>query len=99
MQEELAIAHPDLGVSIVNVNGLGHSRGNPGFETVTTLPLLQESDTTRVWDAWGAEWRDVYVLDRENEVYAVFNLNRNPLEDRANYDALYALFVEAGTAP
>jgi hypothetical protein len=63
---------------------------------VTDLPFVQDDGTADVWGGWGAAWRDVWVLDRDNAVHAVFNLSDRPLEDPENYAALYALFVEAG---
>lgn len=62
---------------------------------MTDLPILQDDTTADVWSQWEATWRDVYVLDGDNEVYAVFNLTTYDLSDSANYAALYDLFVEA----
>ena len=39
-------------------------------------------------------YRDVIILDADNEVYAVFNLTDNDLDEKANRDALEALLVE-----
>lgn len=96
MEDELDAEHSGLGLDIVTVNETGLESGNDDLIAVSTLPLVQDDAETDVWGAWGAEWRDVYVLDRENRVVAVFNLTSHDLSDSANYTALYELFVAAG---
>ncbi len=55
------------------------------------LPWLQETDE-EVWDGWGVVYRDVWVLDADNDVVGVFNLTGTSLGEPANYAALRALF-------
>ncbi|MDP2316592.1 MAG: hypothetical protein Q8P41_27105 [Pseudomonadota bacterium] len=86
-------------MQILHVNAIGHDSGLVTLEASTDLPILQDDTTADVWNQWGATWRDVYVLDNDNEVYAVYNLTSNSLADPANYAALYDLFVEASVAP
>jgi hypothetical protein len=50
-----------------------------------------------VWNAWGVTYRDVYILDRENALYAVYNLTDHPLSSDANREELKALLRAAGT--
>lgn len=97
MQAELAVEHPELGLDIVIVNLTGLESGNASLFEVCTLPVVQDDATANVWTSWGATWRDVYVLDRTNALHEVFNLTTYDLSDTANYDALYELFVAAGT--
>lgn len=78
------------------MNETGLESGNKDLFTVTTLPVVQDDATAAVWTSWGAEWRDVYVLDGENLVTSVYNLTTYDLADAANYAALYDLFVAAG---
>lgn len=96
MEDELDAERSGLGVDIITVNEAGLESGNDDLIAVSTLPLVQDDEATDVWGTWGAEWRDVYVLDRENRVVAVFNLTTYDLSDSANYTALYDLFVAAG---
>lgn len=77
------------------MDAIGYDSGLEDLAAVTDLPILQDDYTANVWTNWGAEWRDVYVLDGNNEVYAVFNLTTYSLAEPENYEALYALFVEA----
>ena len=95
MQDQLDLEHPELHISIAHVNAIGHESGLDDLAAVTDLPIVDDDETALVWDAWGAEWRDVYVLDGDNVVYAVYNLTTYSLAEPENYQALYALFVEA----
>jgi hypothetical protein len=40
-------------------------------------------------------WRDLYILDPNGEVHAVYNLTDNNLSDSSNYDAIKNIFLEA----
>lgn len=95
MQDELAAERPDLAIDLLHVNEDGYESGIPDLVEVTDLPILQDDPTQLVWDGWAATWRDVYVLDGDNEVYAVYNLTDHDLADPVNYAELYALFVAA----
>lgn len=86
-------------MQIHHVNAIGYDSGLDALAAVSDLPILQDDATADVWNQWGAVWRDVYVLDADNEVYAVYNLTTYDLSDPANYQALYDLFVEAASAP
>jgi hypothetical protein len=99
LQDELAADHPEIDAHILHVNAIGLGSGLTSLEAVTDLPILQDDTTADVWNQWGATWRDVYVLDGDNEVYAVYNLTSHDLADPTNYAALYDLFVDAAAAP
>ena len=53
------------------------------------LPLLQ--DEANVWSDWNVTYRDVVILDGNNEAVDVYNLTENDLSDPDNYAALAAL--------
>jgi hypothetical protein len=99
MQDELAADHPELAISLHHVNEIGYDSGNETLMSETDLPILQDDTTADVWNQWGATWRDVYVLDGDNEIYAIYNLTSHDLSDPANYAELYDLFVAAASAP
>ena len=40
-------------------------------------------------------WRDLYILDQEGAVYAVYNLTDNNLSDAANYETIKNVFLGA----
>jgi len=77
-------------------------------ETVD-LPLLQDTEAEDVWHDWAITYRDVVILDRNNEQVGVFNLTGTSLGstdltqdldgdgtlDTTNYDYLRSLFIAA----
>jgi hypothetical protein len=99
MQTELNTEHPSLGIQILGVNGIGLEAANPNITDGRNLPWLQDVVTEDVWSSWNVTYRDVFVLDPYNQVYAVYNLTSNNLSADANYDTLLQLFLDAATAP
>lgn len=77
------------------MNEAGLESGLEDLAEVTDLPILQDDETALVWATWSVTWRDVYVLDGDNEVYAVYNLTEHDLSDPVAYAELYDLFVAA----
>ena len=58
--------------------------------------MLQDDNWSLAWDNWGATWRDVMVLDGENEIVGIMNLTGNSLGEAENRAELEALLLEAG---
>jgi hypothetical protein len=80
----------------VLVNEDGYESGHEDLFAVTDLPVVQDDDEgAAVWLSWEAEWRDVFVLDAENETRAVYNLVEHDLGDAADHAELKALFLAA----
>lgn len=48
-----------------------------------------------VWERWDATWRDVWVLDPDNEAHAVYNLTEHNLAVAEEYEGLRLLLIEA----
>ncbi len=61
------------------------------------LPLLQDTTAVNATGAWEAIWRDVFVLDANNEVTAIYNLTQHNLAEQDNYDELRQLLIDAAT--
>ena len=97
MQQDLAAAGIDVGV--VGVNGMCCARANEQAVSEVALPWLQETYAEPVWAEWGADYRDVVVLDRHNRVFSVYSLRSNNLLYEENYQALRELFVAADAVP
>ena len=57
------------------------------------LSLLQDTSDEAVWDDWDVTFRDVVILDANNEKVGVFNLTTDSLAVPANYEALKALLI------
>lgn len=84
-----------LHLAAVNLPGLEDYADDMGANGV--LPILQDTTKDDVWGAWGATWRDVVVLDPDNERSAVYNLTTYDLAVEANRDALKALLLAAAS--
>ena len=82
---------------ILGVNEVGFESGNPGMTDGRTLPWLQDVVAQDVWTLWRAGFRDVVILDHENEFAEVYNLNENSLDLEANREALKALLRDLAT--
>lgn len=62
-----------------------------------TLPWLQDTQTN-VWRSWGAEYRDVIIVDSSNRVVNVLNLTFNDLGQPANKERLKGMLRSAANA-
>jgi len=88
MQREFDVE--DVAVSIYGLNEIGREAANPGITSGRDLPWLQDDVNEEVWVSWGAAWRDVYLLDANNDFIERLNLTEFDLDDPENYDALKA---------
>lgn len=92
LQAELRDDYPILNIQIVGINEFGQDPpgANDLATTNRTTPWLQDGDSdgnqnSDVWESWGAIWRDVTILDGQNEAVDVYNLTTNDLGASANY--------------
>lgn len=97
MQDELRALNPAINVEILGVNQIG---ADSSFAiSLTTagrdIPWLQDTSEARVWESWDVAYRDVRILDADNELAGVFNLTANDLSIPANYEALKQMFLQA----
>jgi hypothetical protein len=95
MQHELDLLALPVQVSILGVNEAGHEAGNPAVTRGRSLPWLQDTDDQDVWGRWGVTWRDVWIVDTENELLQVYHLTRNDLGDPATFAELKWLLEDA----
>lgn len=79
MQTEISSEYPMLDISILAINMIGAESGIAEASQVGTLPIVNDDSSTEIWTDWGGNWRDVYLLDRENQVIQVYNLTANNL--------------------
>ena len=98
MQTELEADYPGLDIQILGVNGIGLEVANPVITGGRDLPWLQDVAGVDVWSSWSVGYRDVIILDGDNQVVAVFNLSTSSLAIPANFAALKQLFVDTATA-
>ena len=63
------------------------------------LPIVEESPQQPVWQEWGAQWRDLYILDPNGNLFFKLNLtdfDPSPTENNGqNYALLKSLFIDA----
>lgn len=86
---------PSLALHLAAINLAGLEDYTDDMGANGDLPILQDTVTDDVWGAWGAVWRDVIVLDPDNERSAVYNLTTYDLAVEANRDALKQLLRDA----
>ena len=98
MQAELAQAYPELDIKIFGINMSGTASGTASFGTNHTLPMVQDDFSLGIWSDWGAQWRDVYILNENNELVFVYNLTQYSLSDATNYDTLQQYFIDFAQA-
>lgn len=48
-----------------------------------------------MWSSWGATWRDVQILDANNDRVGIYNLTENSLADEENYATLKQMLLDA----
>ena len=94
MQNELAQEYPNLDIQILSINLL-NAGGAQSLSSSQDLPMVSDNSTDLIWSNWGGAWRDVIILDGNNEVYTTFNLTTYSISNPTNYDTLKQLFVDA----
>ena len=97
MQNELETEHPDLDITLFGVNEVGHDSANATMMEGRDIGLLQDTVGVDAWGSWQVTWRDVVILDENNEVVSVYNLTTYNLADTVNYDELKARLVAAAS--
>ena len=57
--------------------------------------MVGDDSTLEIWDSWGGQWRDVFILDQNNEIIEVYNLTEHNLNDPINYADLKEKLITA----
>jgi hypothetical protein len=90
MQQELGER-----AALIGVNAVGYDTYNDSFTSSADIPWLQDVPEVQAWGMWGAEWRDVVVLDSQGRYFGLFSLNEHDLGWEDDYEALVGMLVEA----
>ena len=93
MQEEINALGLPVPVQVHGVNQIGHESANESACQGKDLPWLQEVPDQLVWGPWKVGYRDVIILNEENEVVATFNLTDHNLVDAAEYATLKNMLI------
>ena len=97
MQAQLENNHPNLDIEIFAINMIGTGAGAGSLSSNINLPMVQDSSTLGIWNDWGAAWRDVFILNENNELVMVYNLTQNNLGNTSNYNTLMSHFIDIAT--
>ena len=82
-------------MQILGVNEAGFENGNNNITDGRDLPWLQDVPSANVWDSWRVGYRDVIIVDADNNVTSVYNLSDNDLANGDNYAAIKSLLIDA----
>jgi hypothetical protein len=94
MQVEIDALGLPVSVRIHGINGAGHQGGNETACQGKDIPWLQEVPAQPVYTTWDVRYRDVVILDGNNEVAHTYNLTDHNLVDTAKYEALKNMLIE-----
>jgi hypothetical protein len=109
MQAELQADHPEKEISILSLNLIGAEAGVELFTEIHGLPMVNDSEDDLLWAQWsehctiedhdslGKHWRDLYILNKSNQVVEVYNLTMHNLSDPVNYEELKQKFLTAAS--
>ena len=61
------------------------------------MPIVNDTETDLIWDNWGGDWRDVFILDTTNATIEVYNLTQHNLSDPVHYAELKQKLIDAAT--
>jgi len=84
---------------------MGYSGGVPPLTDLVDLPWMQDDNVVEVdndtgvsfqtvLESWGADYRDVIIVDSTNTHVATYNLTTYDLKIQSNYDALSQLLID-----
>lgn len=95
LQAELRATNTDFNIEIAGVNDASKAAFNAVITSGRTIPWLQDTATDNVWTRWQVGYRDLRVLDSQNQLLAVYNLTEHNLSDPSNRAALTQLLLDA----
>lgn len=88
-----------MDVHLLGVNEAGHESANATATAGRDIPWLQDTATMSAWAAWSVTYRDVIILDKRQELFAVYNLTSNNLGLQERRDELKQLLRDAAAIP
>ena len=95
MQDEISSEYPELPIKILSINQIGAENGVESFNESHALPMVNDNANDEIWVQWESQWRDFYILNKQNELLEVYNLTQNNLNDPLNYQELKQKLIEA----
>ncbi len=100
LASELGLSHPGLNIEILGVNDWALGDGNDAVSEGRDTPWLQDVDVdgngeSDIWEQWDVAFRDVVILDANNEKVEAYNVTVHNLSDPQNYDTLRQMFINS----
>ena len=102
MQNDLnqSLDDNDLRIDILGCNVIADEANTPAMVNGRTLPWLQDIPAEAVWDVkWKPVWRDVVILDENNNYVGTYNLTTHDLGNAANYQTLLDQLLRLARRP
>ena len=93
MQNELNTMN--LNASILGVNHMDKSSANQQMTEGRDIPWIQDVPTVNAWTTWDISYRDVIILNADNEYEATINVTTSNLTEADGYNSLMDLITEA----
>ena len=104
LQNEINTVATDVPITILGMNQIGHEIGNDSTTEGRDIPWLQDVDANAdgdsdVWlTSWDFVYRDVVIVDANNEFVEAYNLTQNDLGEPANFNAHKQMLIDAAGA-
>jgi hypothetical protein len=101
MQQELQATYPLLRISLLGINEPNQEGGNAGTTNGRDIPWIQDVDVNSngradaAMDLWQMAFRDVVILDGQNQKVGVYNLNQHDLANSSDYNTLKQMLIDA----
>ena len=75
-------------IFIIGVNHIDKSNGNESITADRDLPWLQDVADVGLWEQWGVEYRDVYLVGADSTYNSQYNLSALDLTNDDNKQTL-----------
>ena len=98
MQDELNANYPQLDIQLLAIDRIdAQGNGVSNFSIDQDLPMVVDNNSDSIWSTWGGAWRDVVILNQDNEIVTSYNLTQYNLANQSNYDTLKQLLIDTAT--
>ena len=95
MQNELNAEYPELNIQLLTIGrDDADDEELAEMSALGDLPMLWDTDVDDVWESWDVTFRDVVILDENNQKVTAFNLTRYSLGEPENRVSLKALLID-----
>lgn len=81
-------------IQIVVVNEIGAESATASILAGRELPFVQDVTAARVWRAWGATLRQLWIVDRQGRRADVIDITTRPLTDPSNATSVQSRILE-----